>query len=249
MKVKDLQSRITYFKDKISEYAHHSYLSRYIEEPIIDEDKLLTYIHLFDYVGVEERSYDNYLMSVMFVQMALDTHDYVSSDNRETEVDVVRQRQLTVLAGDYYSGLYYHLLSLIHDLPFIQVLAKTIREVNEQKVRLYYGGPHDEASMMRTFKKVETLLAYNVWCHFMPAEQSGVIVESVFMKSLGKWKGKENSSIPQSEQALVFAEAMDRMSSGLIEQAHQLFMTACEDSNVPSSLCEKLDNGTDQEIS
>ncbi|SDI98106.1 heptaprenyl diphosphate synthase component 1 [Salimicrobium halophilum] len=249
MKVNDLKSRITYYKDKISEYAYHPYLSRYIKEPIIDEDKLLTYIHLFDYVRVEESSYDNYLMAVMFVQMALDTHDYVSHDNRETEVDVVRKRQLTVLAGDYYSGLYYHLLSLIHDLPFIQVLAKTIREVNEQKVRLYYGNHHSQDSMVQTFKNVETLLAYNVWCHFMTEEDSEVIVESIFVKSLRKWKENKERYFPQSAQAIAFAEKMDEEALQLTEEAHRLFLSKCEESSVAPSLCKRLENGSDQEIS
>lgn len=249
MELNDLESRITYYKKRISSYAYHPYLSRYIEEPIIDEDKLITYIHLFDYLSEQEQIHENYLLSVMFVQMALDTHDYVAVDNREQEVSEVRRRQLTVLAGDYYSGLYYHLLSLIDDLPFIQVLAKTIREVNEQKVRLYYGKHDSLDSYVEAYKNVETLLAYNVWCHFMPVEECSVIVENIFIKSLSKWDIHEKRAYPKSRESRDYAGEMGRKVSELMNDSYNSFTNQCNQGKISKALCSRLEGEIAQEFS
>ncbi|SIS37126.1 heptaprenyl diphosphate synthase component 1 [Salimicrobium flavidum] len=249
MEVNDLKSRITYYKEQISAYAYHPYLSRYIKEPVIDEDKLISYIHLFDHLSERKHIHDNYLLSVMFVQMALDTHDYVAVDNREQEVNEVRRRQLTVLAGDFYSGLYYHLLSLIDDLPFIQVLAKTIREVNEQKVRLYYGKHGSLSSYIKAYKDVETLLAFNVWCHFMPPEECSIIVENIYIKSLSNWNTYNKQSFPKPHQSQEYEEEMGAAVNELMNNAYDSFIMQCNKGNISKALCARLEGEIAQEFS
>ena len=64
---------------------------------------------------------DTYITAIMLMYIALDTHDNVSNTNVMMRT-VYKCNQLTVLAGDYYSGLYYKLLAKLGDIKMIKVL-------------------------------------------------------------------------------------------------------------------------------
>jgi heptaprenyl diphosphate synthase len=71
------------------------------------------------------------------VQMALDTHDLVSISNHEKEKKAARSRQLQVLAGDYFSARFYHLLAQAGQIELVKQLSSAICEVNRLKMNLY----------------------------------------------------------------------------------------------------------------
>src|SRR5699024_12080275 len=80
-----------------------------------------------------------YIITTKLVQIAWDTNDLVPVTNDEMDSEESRvAKQLTVLAGDYYSGLYYLLLSEIEAFDMIHILASAIKEINEYKMKLYY---------------------------------------------------------------------------------------------------------------
>jgi hypothetical protein len=68
--------------------------------------------------------------------MALDIHETVSLDKPQTE-EQMRIRQLTVLAGDYYSSQFYRLLSEQGEVEAVACLAQATCRINEAKMRLY----------------------------------------------------------------------------------------------------------------
>lgn len=98
----------------------------------------------------------------MLVQIALDTHDLVTLSEEDDDRETVRTRQLTVLAGDYYSGLYYYLLSQLDDIPMIHTLAGAIKEINEWKMELYYKDVDSFQEFLESVKKIESLLIQRV---------------------------------------------------------------------------------------
>ena len=65
-----------------------------------------------------------------------------------------------LLAGDYYSGLYYLLLSEIEDIQMIKTLATAIQQINEQKMKLFYEDVSSIDELMETMKAIETSIIY-----------------------------------------------------------------------------------------
>lgn len=92
----------------------------------------------------------------MLVQIALDIHE------RVIQIDYLQEehktRQLTVLAGDYYSSLYYERLSKISEIKLIQLLANGIRKINEKKTEFLYGKNLTEERLLFIIKEIESCL-------------------------------------------------------------------------------------------
>jgi heptaprenyl diphosphate synthase len=116
----------------------HPYLKKFIEDPVIDKDQA-TILFLLLKENEFSKDYTHAcILTALLVQAALDTHETVNinglgpgSNNLKTK------RQLTVLAGDYYSSLYYYVLSRLEDVSLIRVMAKSIQEINESKMNIY----------------------------------------------------------------------------------------------------------------
>lgn len=70
-------------------------------------------------------------LAVSLVQMGLDTHERVESSAKTLT------RQMTVLAGDYFSSRFYQLLSQAGNVQSIEMLSESICEVNRMKMVLY----------------------------------------------------------------------------------------------------------------
>ena len=124
-------------KEKLMEKLRHPYFINYIEEPFIDEEKIALLYGALKSANLHIEQIEHYVVTIMLVQIALDTHERVSNKAGEEEIEFHKCRQLTVLAGDYYSGLYYYLLSMNRDIVLIRALAEGIKEINEHKIMLY----------------------------------------------------------------------------------------------------------------
>jgi heptaprenyl diphosphate synthase len=78
-----------------------------------------------------------YSFVTSLVQLGLDTHDMVPVSDDRKEKLAARSRQLKVLAGDYFSSRFYHLLSQAGQIEVIRQLSAAICEVNRLKMNLY----------------------------------------------------------------------------------------------------------------
>ncbi|MBE3554467.1 MAG: heptaprenyl diphosphate synthase component 1, partial [Thermicanus sp.] len=74
--------------------------------------------------------------ATMLVQLGLDIHEEVTNEE-EIAPHKIRNRQLQILAGDYFSSRYFLLLSSYGMIGKIRELAISIKGINQQKVLLY----------------------------------------------------------------------------------------------------------------
>jgi len=73
------------------------------------------------------------------VQMGLDIHDQVDNETGASGGGMkgMRSRQLKVLAGDYFSGRFYHLLAQAGQIDMIRRMGEAICDLNRVKVLFY----------------------------------------------------------------------------------------------------------------
>ncbi|MBN8234683.1 heptaprenyl diphosphate synthase component 1 [Halobacillus kuroshimensis] len=175
---------IKQLKSKIAAKVRHPYLVRFIPEPHIDDDKLVILSSIMNHTTLPVEKKEQYIITTMLVQIALDTHDLVTLTDDEDDKETVRHRQLTVLAGDYFSGLYYYLLSQLNDIPMIHTLAGAIKEINELKMELYYKDVESFQEFLDGVKKIESLLIQRVGAYVQKTAINDMAGEWLLAKKL-----------------------------------------------------------------
>jgi heptaprenyl diphosphate synthase len=175
----DIRQKFTDIKLQVEQRVNHPYLLKYIEVPEIDQDKLLVLLSIMERLELSYNELENYAMTTMLVQIALDTHELISNETVDE-----KNRQLTVLAGDYYSGLYYKLLAESEDNLMIKELSKGIKEVNEHKISVYQNEFRGIDELMTSIKRIESSLITRFSNYFKVDLWNEFIANLFFMKRL-----------------------------------------------------------------
>lgn len=154
------ESFVKEMQEKIYQSMYHSYLYKYIQIPNIDADKLYLLLSVLKAKNLPIEIMESIAKTVMFIQVALDSHDLVKNDMEyeKSNITTLKEQQLTVLAGDYYSGLYYKTLSHLPEIPLIKQLALAIKIINEQKIRVYKVEIKSFDDYMMSMQQIETVL-------------------------------------------------------------------------------------------
>ncbi|OIK17129.1 heptaprenyl diphosphate synthase [Bacillus sp. MUM 116] len=179
----DIRQKFTDILGQVEQRVLDPYLLKYIDTPIIDEDKLLILISILDGLELSYGEVKNYCLSTMLIQIALDTHEQnsISSDNEKS-------RQLTVLAGDYFSGLYYKLLAESEDILVIKALSEGIKEINENKISVYHKEVDTIDKLMMSIKRIECSLLIKLTEYFQGGAWNEFFENLFFIKRLLKEK-------------------------------------------------------------
>lgn len=118
-------------------YMEYDMITKYTDLPHFPEFRArLLYVFLSKHSPFSSCS-ELFTLVTTLVQMGLDTHDMVSVNNNVKEMKASRSRQLKVLAGDYFSGRFYYLLSHAGHIDLIGVISEAICEANRMKMSLY----------------------------------------------------------------------------------------------------------------
>ena len=178
----------TLIKEKLYEYSNHPFLNKFFDLPEVSEDKIILLQAILDQTDLKMDVKEDYIMVSMLIQTALDAHELVSNDS-EDNINInknKRQKQLNILVGDLYSGLFYEILSHLDDIPMINVLAGAIKEINERKMILYKDNIHSINQLMEEVKSIESLLLNQVASHFDITSLDGITENWLLMKRLVK---------------------------------------------------------------
>lgn len=194
--MQDLQIKLKYVKNKIEGKIYHPFLAKNIVAPVVDEDKLLLLVSFLEHVKLPLEEIEHYSIPTMLLQVALDTHDKVTND-MSGECNLT-SRQLTVLAGTYYSGLYYRMLAEKQDIEVIRLLAEGVETINDQKIIVYEQELTEIEQLMESIKKIESSLYLKLTNHLHESTWGEVFSNYLFIKRIVSEKEEylqKNSSV------------------------------------------------------
>lgn len=185
---------IAQLKSMVEEKIQNTYLNNYIKNPVIDEEKLFVLYAVFKNTSMSTFKKEQYIITTMLVQTALDTHEQVPVDNQSPDEIERVTKQLTVLAGDYFSGLYYLILSEMQAFEMIHTLASVIKEINEYKMQLYYNETASLTSYMHDLKKINSLLIQRVADYVNESVLNPIIEDWLITIQLIHERGKKHNN-------------------------------------------------------
>ncbi len=135
----------------------HEYVQTVLPKPDIDRDKLTIYYMLFR-MNEPQQAAGSYTKSVMVAEIGLNTHETMTCEKR-TNKELLKQRQLTVLSGDFYSALYYYTLARQSNIELVKWVAQAIQNFNEYKCALFFPPVHfGWQELIHEIKKIESAL-------------------------------------------------------------------------------------------
>jgi heptaprenyl diphosphate synthase len=201
----ETEIKMVQLKETIERYVLHPYLRKYIISPSIDEDKLHMLISIVERLDLSPVEKDTYVIAIMLMYIALDTHDYVS--NTLEDENSMKTRQLTILAGDYYSGLYYKFLAKVCNTGMIKKLSEGVKTINEHKVTIYSKKQSHVNEVINSVKYIEFSLIGELTDYFEVTNWNEAISNFLLLKRLLK----EKSQYERSGNSVVL-HAIDRSS-------------------------------------
>ncbi|WP_336771849.1 heptaprenyl diphosphate synthase component 1 [Paenibacillus sp. MMO-58] len=120
-----------------SKYVEYDMIQTYTELPAFPDPRLrLLHAVLSEHENLEPKS-ELYSLVVSLVQLGMDTHDLIDTEETRRSEDEMRSRQLKVLAGDYFSSRFYQLLSQAGQIGMVSKISAAVCEVNRLKMDLY----------------------------------------------------------------------------------------------------------------
>ncbi|MGD6966820.1 heptaprenyl diphosphate synthase component 1 [Rossellomorea vietnamensis] len=219
-------------KHYVEEKLSYSYLQKYIDSPQIDEDRISFLLVPFLQNGyeLEEKEIIRVISTVMLIQIGLDTHEKVSN----SPTGSLKERQLTVLAGVYFSGQYYKILSDLENVSLINQLAKAIKMVNESKISLYkqeYSTIHD---IMESIKTIESAVITSFLGHYGSSQCNELVSEVLFLRRLLYEKnnlksGMVTAVLPSVKSALL-QDTLPSVKESVNEHLEEIFTEYIDES-------------------
>ncbi|AOV08070.1 heptaprenyl diphosphate synthase component 1 [Sporosarcina ureilytica] len=187
--------QIESFIDEFNRIVYHPILNREIGKPILDESTLF-FLLLPKLNGEEWTSSTNTAaIAVGAVYAAFDAHDKVDVENVTST-----SQQLSVLSGDYLSGVYYQLLASLPNFEFIHVLSKAIGEINEVKTEFHTNLEMNTSDSLDTIRSIQAECVIQFlhtfgFAQYIPLAAAGLPLMSLVADRNGGSQELKNTSV------------------------------------------------------
>lgn len=145
-----IQNSIAQLKTNIFMDVRHRTLQKYTGEPILDENQLFYLLVPFLNGEQWQKEHTEAAITVGIVYAALAAHDRIK------ELDATsKEQQLTVLAGDFYSGRYYEILAASGNVALIRSLSQGIVTRCEHQIKVYEQEKRTVEQWFATLENIE----------------------------------------------------------------------------------------------
>jgi heptaprenyl diphosphate synthase len=165
MNEQQIHSKITSVEIDVLKAVQQRTLEKFTEGPCVERERLFFLLLPFFDQKQWSEDIEESAKTVSIVYAALHAHDQVKQDILAT-----KKQQLTVLAGDFYSGIYYQMLANANNIAMIQRLATAIIKVSEKKAAFYDGEIYTIGEIEQSIYQIETELLSSFY-HFYGYEK------------------------------------------------------------------------------
>lgn len=131
-----LQIEIDEILTEINKLSQSDFIGKYVKNPEISVLGLQLLNLSLSESSIPKPIRKIYSITAGLVQLGIDLHEKITNLEEKTEYGI-RKRQLSILAGDYYSSQYYSLLAKNNLTDETKKLALAIRNINIAKMKLY----------------------------------------------------------------------------------------------------------------
>lgn len=156
-------------------YTNYDMIQKHTDLPSFSDGRAhLLYIFLNHESSAKESAGELYTLVTALVQLGLDTHEDIDRSNDKQGKDPMRSRQLKVLAGDYFSSWFYHLLAKRNQIEMVGILSTAIADFNVLKANLYVQMRSVRFSAEQYLRQM-TQMNMRLFHSFTPMLESSVI--------------------------------------------------------------------------
>lgn len=216
-----IEQRVAHFKQNIFMKLHHRTLLEYTGQPVVSDDELF-YLLLPALNG--ERWSDKQDLAATGVAInlaALNTHELIEEFDATSKA-----QQLTVLAGDLYSGAYYATLAEVGDVLLIRTITEAVATISEEKTKLYENTQQTIDAWLRMLTTIESDSIRHFFKHYhleqyIPFAENGLLLNRL---------AEEVAALSKGETTL-FSKALARHHDdveALLRQAQEMLATTYE---------------------
>ncbi|GLC87070.1 heptaprenyl diphosphate synthase component 1 [Lysinibacillus piscis] len=171
-----IQNSIAQFKTEIFMDVRHRTLQKYTGDPVLDENHLFYLLVPFLNGEQWQQEQREAAITVGIVYAALAAHDHIKEQDATS-----KEQQLTVLAGDFYSGRYYEVLAMSGNIGLIRNLSQGIAKRCEHQIKVYEAETQSVAQWFGSISCIESHLIaqfFELYAfeHYMPIVEKSLLL-------------------------------------------------------------------------